>query len=92
VNSVAVQLIIRGLVQGVGYRYFCYRAARSLGLTGQVRNNPDGSVSIKAEGDRSLIEEFIKELKIGPSMAHVSEVEVNWGNYIGQFNDFDITM
>ncbi|MFQ6008548.1 MAG: acylphosphatase, partial [Candidatus Zixiibacteriota bacterium] len=64
-NSAGVQLRIQGVVQGVGYRYYCLRKAREFGLKGWVKNNPDGSVSVVAEGDRSLIEDLIKELKVG---------------------------
>jgi len=92
VNSVGAQLTIRGLVQGIGYRYYCYRAAKSLGLTGWVKNNPDGSVLVMAEGDRSLVEELIKELKVGPPSAGVTDVDVAWTEYTGRFRNFDVSM
>ncbi len=91
-NSVGAQLTIRGFVQGVGYRYYCYRMARSLGLTGWVRNSPDGSVLAVAEGDRSLIEELIKELRVGPPAANVTDVDVAWTEYSGRFRNFDVSM
>ena len=91
-NSVGAQLTIRGLVQGIGYRYYCYRAASSLGLTGWVKNNPDGSVLVMAEGDRSLVEELIKELKVGPPSATVTDVDVAWTEYTGRFRNFDVSM
>ena len=89
-NSVGVQLRIRGLVQGVGYRYYCLRKARGLGLKGWVKNNPDGSVSIAAEGDRSLLEELIDELRLGPPSASVSDIDVTWTHYSGRLGDFDL--
>jgi acylphosphatase len=92
VNSVGAQLTIRGFVQGIGYRYYCYRAARSLGLTGWVKNNPNGSVLVMAEGDRSLVEELIKELKIGPPSASVTDVDVAWTEHTGRFRNFDISI
>ncbi len=91
-NWVGVQLTIRGMVQGVGFRYWCYRRARELALTGWVRNNPDGSVSVAAEGERSVLEEFIRQLKVGPSHASVSDVAVRWTEFTGKFHNFDITM
>ncbi len=91
-NSVGAQLTIRGLVQGIGYRYYCYRAAKSLGLTGWVKNNPDGSVLVMAEGDRSLVEELIKELKVGPPSAAVTDVDVAWTEYTGRYRNFDVSM
>jgi acylphosphatase len=90
VNSVGIQLTINGLVQGVGYRYYCLRKARGLGLKGWVKNNPDGTVSVSAEGDRSLLEEFIKELRIGPASASVRDIDVTWTPYSGQYADFDL--
>ena len=90
-NSVGVQLRIHGLVQGVGYRYYCLRKARNLGLKGWVRNNPDGTVSVAAEGDRSLLEELIKELKAGPPSASVTDIDVTWSPYSGRFADFDLS-
>jgi acylphosphatase len=90
-NSVGVQLRIHGFVQGVGYRYYCLRKARSLGLKGWVKNNPDGSVSVAAEGDRGLVEELIKELKAGPPSASVSDIDVTWTPYTGRFSDFGLS-
>ncbi len=91
-NSVGADVRITGLVQGVGYRYFCYRVAIKLGLVGWVRNNPDGSVSIHAEGDRSMLEEFIAQLKVGPSHAVVRDVSVTWTEFSGKFSTFDIVL
>ncbi|UCG62626.1 MAG: acylphosphatase [Candidatus Zixiibacteriota bacterium] len=90
-SSVAAELKVRGRVQGVGYRYYCYRRALGLNLTGWARNNADGSVSARVEGERGAIEEFIKELKVGPSWASVTDVEVNWSNFTGKYKGFDIS-
>ncbi len=89
-NEGAVHLIIKGLVQGVGYRYFCYRTAVGLGLTGQARNMPDGSVQVDAEGGRGEMEILIKELKVGPMHASVKEIEVLWDKATGKYNSFEI--
>lgn len=72
----AVKIIVRGVVQGVGFRYFVYQQARQLGLTGWTRNLPDGSVEVLAEGDNSLLEQLVQELKVGPRSAHVSAIEI----------------
>lgn len=80
------------MVQGVGYRYFCYRKANDLGITGWVKNQPDGSVLVLAEGDRSAIEVFIVELKIGPSASSVSDVNVEWRSFSGETSEFKIEM
>ena len=55
-SSIGAIILINGFVQGVGYRYFCFDRARNLGLYGWVKNNPDCTVSVQVEGDRSLIE------------------------------------
>jgi acylphosphatase len=90
-NSVGAELQIEGYVQGVGYRYFCYDRARSLQLSGWVKNNRDGSVSALVEGDRSSIEAFIEMLKTGPQSAVVKNINVRWLSFSGQFTDFKVT-
>ena len=91
-NSVGVEIKVRGLVQGVGFRHFCYRTAKDYNLTGYVRNVPDSSVLIIAEGDRSLIESFIKSLKVGPSFSNVQDVTIRWLEFSGRYDSFSIEM
>lgn len=69
-----VHLIVSGRVQGVGYRYFTYERASSMGLTGWVRNLSNGSVEIRATGQDEDIGEFIYQIKRGPSFSRVSDV------------------
>lgn len=90
-NSVAAELKVRGLVQGVGYRYFCYRKALNLNLTGWAKNNVDGSVSLHVEGDRGAIEDFLGDLRIGPPSASVTDVSIAWTQFSGKYDRFDIT-
>jgi acylphosphatase len=71
-------MIVRGLVQGVGFRWFVARRANALGLGGYARNLVDGAVEIEAEGDRSLVEELIGEVRIGPRSAQVRTLSVEW--------------
>jgi acylphosphatase len=75
---VRVHIVVEGMVQGVGFRWFVYRKAEALGITGWVRNLYNGSVEIEAEGDRSLLEEFIKEVKVGPRSARVTNLTIEW--------------
>ena len=89
-NEKAVHLRIRGLVQGVGYRYFCYRTAVGLGLAGQAQNMPDGSVLVEAEGGRGELEILIRELKVGPMHASVTEIDVLWDEPTGKHDSFQI--
>ena len=80
---------IRGRVQGVGFRAFVEYTASQLGLTGWVRNRWDGSVEVLAEGERSVLEQFLAALQRGPRGSHVMDVQLDWGlagdNYPGFF-------
>ena len=69
------QLLVRGKVQGVGFRWFVRETARRLGLAGWVENRPDGSVEIAAEGDDTSLELLEHAVHSGPPAASVSDVE-----------------
>ena len=71
----AYRFLVQGRVQGVGYRYFVQREADARGVTGFVRNLPDGSVEVVAEADEPVIAELEAQLRRGPSFARVSSVE-----------------
>ena len=70
---------IQGRVQGVGYRAFTLRQARSLGLSGFVRNLPDGSVEAVAGGEAGELAELESRLRQGPAGARVDSVDVRDG-------------
>lgn len=67
--------VVRGLVQGVGFRWFVLRHARRLGVSGYVRNLPDGRVEVAASGAVDALTELEGELKRGPHGAAVDAVE-----------------
>jgi acylphosphatase len=67
-------VIVTGRVQGVGFRWGTLEEAERLGLSGSVRNEPDGSVRVEVEGDRSG--ELIEWLRRGPPFARVESVEL----------------
>ncbi|MGH8014978.1 MAG: acylphosphatase [Candidatus Zixiibacteriota bacterium] len=90
-SSVGAEINVVGQVQGVGFRFFCHRLASSLKITGWVKNNYDGSVLVRAEGDRSQIEELINNLKVGPRAAVVKDIKIRWLPFSGEFKDFEIT-
>jgi acylphosphatase len=71
----AVRFVAHGLVQGVGYRWFVWREAERLGLRGVVRNLPDGSVEVIAEGVTEALDRLERALSQGPSVARVDRVE-----------------
>ncbi len=88
--EVRAHVSVSGLVQGVGYRYFIFNRAISLGLVGYVRNIFSGEVEIEIEGDRSLIEEFIKEAKIGPRASHIKGLKIEWIKCMKSEKSFEI--
>lgn len=67
--------IVRGRVQGVGFRWFVGREAKRLGLGGFVRNLPDGTVEVVSQGADDHLDALERALGRGPSMAHVEAVE-----------------
>lgn len=69
---------IHGKVQGVGFRYFAQRTARELGLTGWVRNLPDGTVEVFAGGTQATLERFMQSLKVGPIGSRVEDTRFQW--------------
>ena len=72
----AAHFLVKGKVQGVGFRYFVIKKAQNLGLSGWVRNLPDGSVEARAEGRSETLEIFESSLKQGPAWSHVLECRV----------------
>jgi acylphosphatase len=89
--TIARRFVVRGRVQGVGFRYFTIRAARSLGVTGTVRNLADGTVEAIAEGRPDAISDFRAELERGPSHSHVTAVEEFELQPTGHYAGFDVT-
>lgn len=85
------EVIIRGRVQGVGFRYSTAKTAAQLGLTGWCRNNIDASVTAIFEGDRSVVEEMITWCRKGPGLARVDDIEITWKVANGEFSSFTIT-
>lgn len=86
----ARHFIVTGFVQGVGFRWFTMRRAKSLGLTGWVRNLPDGSVEAWAEGDESALDLLEAALQGGPSGSRVKFVETRPSLATGSYIDFDV--
>ena len=87
---VARRFVIKGRVQGVGFRYFAQEAALREGLHGWVTNREDGVVEALAEGERDAVERFEWKLRRGPSSARVDEVFVDEDVPAGRTNGFVI--
>jgi acylphosphatase len=78
------------MVQGVGYRYFAWREAMDLELTGWVANESDGSVRCVAEGPRDRLEAFIERLRAGPPAAIVERIDLVWTPATGSLGPFGV--
>lgn len=74
-NRIAVRLILRGRVQGVGFRWWACEEARRLGLDGWVRNLADGSVELLAAGPEAVVAKFVDACRSGPRGARVASIE-----------------
>ena len=84
-----LDLLVRGDVQGVGFRDFVQRRARETGLGGWVRNRPDGAVEVHAVGPRAALERLLAQVSRGPGLARVERVEPRWragGEAVGEFS------
>ncbi|MEX0746762.1 MAG: acylphosphatase [Rhodothermales bacterium] len=81
---------VLGRVQGVGFRHFVTQQARRIGVDGWVRNEPDGSVRVAAEGPRDALEELVARLREGPAGARVHDVHTNWSRASNEFAGFTV--
>jgi acylphosphatase len=82
--------LVRGRVQGVGFRFFVVGQARRLALAGRVRNLPDGGVEVLARGDRTQLEELARHLRQGPRLSEVEDVRLEWGVPCPWTGGFDV--
>jgi acylphosphatase len=82
--------VVRGMVQGVGFRYFVIQRARAAGLAGYVENCRDGSVEVVAEGPREELERLLTTLREGPRYGIVKDVAADWREATGGFRHFDV--
>ena len=82
--------IISGKVQNVAYRAYAQDSATELGLCGFVRNLPDGTVELVAQGDKDTLKEFVEYLHEGSLLAKVENVSIDWRTIKKPHNDFSI--
>lgn len=80
------EIFVSGRIQGVGYRYFAYYKAKTLGIKGSVKNLRDGRVKVIAIGENS--KKFIEELRKGPMMSHVSDIQINELSATEEYDEF----
>ncbi|MGE0468590.1 MAG: Acylphosphatase [Candidatus Nitrospira kreftii] len=89
-QPVRAHVVVHGHVQGVGFRAFAARIASSLDLLGGVRNLKDGRVELDVEGNKTVIEAFVQQLKIGPPAGRVTEIETEWSLAGGRYSTFSV--
>jgi acylphosphatase len=88
--KVRAHIIVTGRVQGVYFRGNTKREARKLNVNGWVRNLPEGKVEAIFEGEKEYVEKLIGIVREGPSHAKVTNLDVEWMDYTGEFTDFQI--
>lgn len=81
---------VNGMVQGVGFRFWTLLRAEDLGLTGDVRNQSDGTVRLVAEGPRPVLAEFLETLRSGQTPGDVDFVEAEFSEATGEFRRFNL--
>ena len=90
-DEVGLHAVVQGRVQGVSFRYFVVRRARSLALKGYVHNLPEGhSVEVVAEGKRKSLEELLRHLNEGSPGSAVQQVDACWTESSGSYRDFRV--
>lgn len=79
-----VVIKVYGLVQGINFRYYTVEKAERLQLSGWVKNEPDDSITIVAEGEEGRLKELIDWAKKGPPLARVDNTEIDWQEPLGE--------
>ncbi|PJF41848.1 MAG: acylphosphatase [Phototrophicales bacterium] len=85
-----IHAIIHGIVQGVGFRYHTQVMAQRLGAVGWVRNLPDGTVEVVAEGSKKTLEQLADFLQHGPPHAVVRKVDLRWSEPTLEYDQFTV--
>ncbi|MHC1576427.1 MAG: acylphosphatase [Methanosarcinaceae archaeon] len=86
-DRVCAEIYISGKVQGVYYRGFTQSVAMRLGIVGYAQNLPDGRVKVLAQGDRQNVWELLDNLRLGPRLADVHDVNVQWYIPVNALNE-----
>ena len=89
-TAIRAHVLISGHVQGVFYRASTQRQANSLALRGWVRNLPDGRVEAVFEGEQAIVERMVAWCRIGPPNAYVTDVDVRFEPFTGEFIGFGV--
>lgn len=87
---VRAEIVVHGVVQGVGFRYFVQKQAQKLGIVGWTKNLPSGAVQTVVEGSQEEVETLYRLLQVGPAGARVEEHSLVWQRATAEFVAFDI--
>ncbi|HEY0964355.1 MAG TPA: acylphosphatase [Candidatus Paceibacterota bacterium] len=82
--------VVSGKVQGVMYRAYVQEAATSLGLVGYIRNVPDGTVVVVAQGVPDVLKEFVEYLHEGSLLSKVESVAIDWKSAVATYSEFSV--
>lgn len=88
--NIGAKIRVKGLVQGVGYRHFCYKKALQYKINGFVSNLHNGDVELEIEGEKNMIYDFIRELKMGPFNAKVNSLKAEELSFESKFECFSV--
>ena len=88
--NIRCQILVKGRVQGVGFRWFTEAEANKFGLKGYVKNCFDGDVEIEVEGEKEIIEAFVKQLRIGNRLSRIENIFLDWGDCESKYDNFQI--
>jgi len=86
-----VDIVVKGRVQGVGFRWYVQQKAVALNLTGFVRNLPNQDVELEVEGDEEKLKQLIVQVRKGPTFSKVIDLVLEWREAKGLYDSFDIT-
>lgn len=89
-DQIELHAIVKGEVQGVGFRYTAQMYAQNIGLNGTVRNLPNGHVEIYVQGSKIAIDTFLKKLQKEAFLKEIDEIEVDYYSPKNSFNGFHI--
>lgn len=85
-----LHVIFHGRVQGVGFRATVHKIAQKYPVTGWVRNLPDGTVELTAEGDQTVLENFLKSIRMCHLLLFIRKVDTHWLEARGEWKEFGI--
>jgi len=86
-----LRIIVKGIVQGVSFRYFASYNARHYGIYGYVKNLGNGEVEIKAQGEPQTLQIFLDKIKLGPPASRIDDIQIEEDTEQIEYDSFEIT-